>query len=264
MYQALKSLLLRVLRVPHEPDPPAGTAESLRVFRASRRYLQYRLIPWAIAQAWFVALALFAFVSLQGALAGADVAPWLRRLVSVVETFGWIALVGGVLVSYATIRLDFEMRYYMVTDRSLRIREGVWEVHEMTMTFANIQNISIEQGPLQRLFGIADVRVQSAGGGGMGQSAHGGGKKGAMRDLHVGWFRGVDDAQAIRDLVLDRLKRLRDAGLGDHDDVAQHEPQHSVASQHSSAPGPRVALLRELLDEMRWLRLAAERLASRS
>ena len=256
MYESLKSLLLRMLKVPREPDPPAGTAESLRVFRASRRYLQYRLIPWAIAQAWFACLALFAFFSLQGALSGADVAPWARWLLGVVETFGWIALVGGVLVSYATIRLDFEMRYYMVTDRSLRIREGVWDVHEMTMTFANIQNISIEQGPIQRLLGIADVRVQSAGGGGMGQGGKGGGKQGAMRDLHVGWFRGVDDAQAIRDLVLDRLKRLRDAGLGDHDDDAQHEPQHGSAPRDSASPGPRVALLRELLDEMRWLRSA--------
>ena len=42
----------------------------------------------------------------------------------------------------ALVRLDFEKRWYLVTDRSLRVREGVVNVREMTIMFANIQNIS--------------------------------------------------------------------------------------------------------------------------
>ena len=49
-------------------------------------------------------------------------------------------------------------------------------VLETTITFENIQNVTVQQGPLQRLFGIADVRVDTAGGGGGGpHSQHGGG-----------------------------------------------------------------------------------------
>ena len=64
------------------------------------------------------------------------------------------------------MRLDYEQRWYVVTDRSLRLRTGVWSVREMTMSFANLQQITVTQGPLQRLLGLADVRFQSAGGGG--------------------------------------------------------------------------------------------------
>ena len=110
------------------------------------------------------------------------------------------------------ILLDWELRWYIVTDRSLRIREGVWKVSEMTMTFANVQEVSIHQGPLERLFDVADVRVRSAGGGG---GAGGHDRESEEKSGHIGYFRGVDGAPAIRDLILERLKKQRDAGIGD-------------------------------------------------
>lgn len=87
------------------------------------------------------------------------------------------------------------------------------------MTFANIQNVRIEQGPLQRMLGIADVQVRTAGGGGKAsnEEEHGGGK-----DMHIGYFRGVADAGAIRDAVLERLRKHADSGLGDPDDASEH------------------------------------------
>ena len=42
MYEPLKSWLLRVLRVPPEPEPPAGAPESVRVFRAGRNFFRLR------------------------------------------------------------------------------------------------------------------------------------------------------------------------------------------------------------------------------
>src|SRR5690606_27807041 len=134
------------------------------------------------------------------------------------------------------LRLDFELRWYIVTDRSLRIREGLTTIREQTMTFANIQNISVRQGPLQLLLGIAGVEVRSAGGGG-GRKTSGSGEH--KRDMHVGLFRGVDNAQALRAAVLDRIRRHRDAGLGDPDDETPraHEPLAAPA-----AASPRDAL----------------------
>ena len=52
-------------------------------------------------------------------------------------------------LTFALVRLDYELRWYIVTDRSLRIREGVTSLRESTMTFANIQHIAVRQGPLQ-------------------------------------------------------------------------------------------------------------------
>jgi uncharacterized membrane protein YdbT with pleckstrin-like domain len=119
------------------------------------------------------------------------------------------------LFSLALVRLDFEKRWYLVTDRSLRIRDGIVNVREMTITFANIQNISISQGPLQRAIGIADLRVDTAGG----SSAARHRQKGMPQSLHTAWFRGVDNANAIRELIQKRLRELKDSGLGDRDEV---------------------------------------------
>src|SRR6185295_13129153 len=107
---------------------------------------------------------------------------------------------------------DFEKRWYVVTNRSLRVREGVLSVREMTVTFANIQNISVSQGPLQRFFKIADLRVDTAGGGGAETAKHPG------MNLHTAWFRGIENAEEVKALVLERLRGLKDAGLGDRDD----------------------------------------------
>jgi hypothetical protein len=125
-----------------------------------------------------------------------------------------------------------------MTDRSLRIRRGIWVIHETTITYENIQNVSVNQGPLQRYFGIADVLVQTAGGGGAqqqpGQPAGG---------AHSGLIEGIRDAPRIRDLLASRMRRSRTAGLGDepHD----HESAGFTPRQ--------VALLREIRDAAREL-----------
>ncbi len=117
------------------------------------------------------------------------------------------------LFRLAILRLDYEKRWYVVTDRSLRIREGVVSVREMTVTFANIQNISISQGPVQRLLRIADLQVDTAGGGGAANAGH------ASRSLHTAWFRGIDNANEVRELIQQRVRHLKDSGLGDHEEL---------------------------------------------
>jgi hypothetical protein len=155
-------------------------------------------------------------------------------------------------ISYLILRLDYQQRWYLVTDRSLRLRSGVWSVREMTMSFANVQQITMSQGPLQRLLGIADVCVQSAGGGGV-VAGHPGAHHAS---LHTGVFHAVDNAQEIRDLVVERLRQFRETGLGDPDESLHGPPAVTVDSGPAGGvvhPDTRMAA-RELLDEIRRLR----------
>ena len=165
------------------------------------------------------------------------------------ETFGIIALVIQMPVTYTMVRLDYEMRWYIVTDRSIRIREGVASVREMTMTFANVQNLAIEQGPVQRLLKISDLRVRTAGGGG-GEHSDEEIEK-LAGSLHIGYLRGVDNAKEIRDSILSRLRQLKDSGLGDPDD-------RSAAAQGQAAMPPTspatLAAAQSLLTEAQNLR----------
>jgi uncharacterized membrane protein YdbT with pleckstrin-like domain len=196
----VRGLLLRLLRVPPEPAQPEGATESVRVFRAARNYLMWRLLIWGVLHC--SAFVLLAFpLAVQGIKKG-----------RVHPALGWVTVVSGTVlagtayVSYQAQRLNYEQRWYIVTDRSLRIRSGVWNVQEITMTFANVQELRIQADPLQVALGIADLVVRSAGGGGSaGQTGAG----------HVARFSGVDNAEELREVIGERLKRYRDAGLGD-------------------------------------------------
>ena len=248
MYERLKATLLWLLKVPPEPHDPMGDVHSLRVFRAAPGYLRYITIAWALWQFAILLCGLLVFIPLAVAAATGLAA----ILVSALGVLAVVIFLGQAGLSFFSLRLNYEMRWYKVTDRSLRIRAGVWNVHEMTMTFANVQNITISQGPLERLFGISDVKVDTAGGGGS-SGPHG---KAEGLNLHVATFGGVDNPEEIRDLMLQRLRRLRDTGLGDLDDA----PGLKSAPVYDPAFGSSETLqaLAAFRDEARALRRAAE------
>ena len=284
MFEHLKRLLLRLLKVPPEPKPPWGASSSVRVFRASRKLYYLRLIGWGAAQSFALAGIIFWFSIIlvsqreaaraqaeavrPGARTGWVQGPQRNRPLSqglkdaaghvpaVVFTLLWLAKGVGVIVylgqffiTYATVRLDYELRWYIVTDRSLRVRSGIWRVDEMTMSFANLQHVTFAQGPLQRLLGIADLRVKSAGGGTV---TGGEGQSGQVNPMHTGMFRGVENAVEIRDLILERLRHFRETGLGDPDEL------RPLAGLRDASEAGALAAARELLVEARRLREAAE------
>jgi membrane protein YdbS with pleckstrin-like domain len=254
MYDGMKSLVLALLKVPPEPLDPMGDVKSLRVFRAAPGYLRYLTVGWLIAQGSLLLAVFIALVT----IAVAGPAPGPAAIVAIgLELLIVLFLLIQAIVTYFWLRLNYELRWYKVTDRSLRIRTGVWNIHEMTVTFANVQNITVTQGPLERLFGISDVKVETAGGG-AGAQGHG---EGLGINLHAGMFRGVDNPEEIRGLMLERLRRLRDSGLGDLDE-ARDLPD--APAQGGFGAGPEMlSLLASFREEARALRRAAEAASSR-
>lgn len=245
MLDRLQTPVLALLRVPPAPSPPAGASGSLRLFRAAPRYFRYRQAVWALKQLGALAALVGGVLVLTGVVPVLELVqhgPLLVPVLKVAEAAAWALFLLQLPVSYAVLQLDYRMRWYMVTDRSLRVREGIWTLREKTMTFANIQSLTVEQGPVQRLLGLADLKVQSAGGGGgmAAQQAQGGHRESA----HEARFRGVGNAAEIRELIRERVRQFRDAGLGDHDDRGAPKPE---------VP-PAVAAAGALLTELRALR----------
>ncbi len=204
MYTLFKGLILALFKAPTEPPPaPAGAHASVQVFRASPRFLAYRMLGLMIGAG---VLALVAVGFTIGAIAG-EAELLVGAVLAVV--FGGAAL----SLAYFLIHLDYDLRYYVFTDRSLRVREGAWTVQEKTLTYANVQNLHVRQGPLQRLFGIRDLRVDTAGGGG----AMSDGK--SMGKGHNVTVAGVENARELRDRVLAHMRTAgQGSGLGDPDD----------------------------------------------
>jgi membrane protein YdbS with pleckstrin-like domain len=250
--------LLHVLRVPAEPHLPAGEPKSARVFRAAPNYWRLKLFQWSVRQLVTLAGFIF-FVSFVDAVPGNVVVNDKGRqrriptaaplaIVRGLETFAVVLWIVQLPVTLALIRLDYELRWYVVTDRAARLREGVLTLTEMTFTLVNVQDIRIRQGPLQRLLGLADVEMRTAGGADT-SAAHGSQGASLSRNLHLARFSGVDNAEAIRDLVLQRMKQARDAGLGDPDDQPA-EVETGDASELGKAA-------RELIAESAALRAVA-------
>lgn len=239
---SIRDTLLHYLKVPPTPEPPPGTPPL--VFRAAPSFLTLRLIRWGLGQlaavaGVFWAIYFFSFLERRGV---PDSAVFLMR---VGEGFAIVALVFNAALGWMLVRLDYDFRWYMLSDRAIRIREGITTIREKTIALANIQNIAIKQGPLQRFLGIADVEVKTAGGGG-GQSSEHGEKGHVGEPMHVAYFRGVDNAVEIRDLLREGVRRQKDAGLGDPDEEVHVPAEDDVYS----AAG-------ELLQEARLLRRQA-------
>lgn len=250
MYKAFRAFCERLLRIPAAPGAPPGDESTTRVFRASPNFFKYLAVIWAVQTGGLLlpmltVAAIFIAVSMSVKSRSSISTATVVVIGIVVLTLFLIQR----LFRLALLRLDYEKRWYVVTDRSLRVREGVLAVQEMTVTFANIQNLSISQGPIQRMLKVADLRVDTAGGGGAsGHSSHSG------HELHTAWFRGIDNADEVRLLIQGRLRHLKDSGLGDQEEVMDHR---------QSAPDLNVIVaLREVYQESRDLRACVERSTS--
>lgn len=234
IYSGLWGVLTRVFLVPREPPRmPSGAHEVIGSFRPAPGYLRYVKLYFWIGLLGIDIVLTLAWVAVTIALpiVGAVLALPVLVLVVLPDIFAYIA-----------IHLRYDTTWYVLTDRSVRLRRGVMVLNETTITYENVQNVTVHQGPIQRYFGIADLIVQTAGGGG-GHSKQGGGTG------HLGRIEGVDNAQHIRDLIMTRARASRSAGLGD-----EHHEHGAAAPAGSADRATGAAWSRAQLDMLRQIR----------
>ena len=109
------------------PPPSTGKAPRQKI----------RVDSWAAFHATLVNLALLL--------------PWWRfPLLGLFKVGGSLLYLVQIPLTDAVRRLDYEMRGYVVTDRSLRIRTGVWRVQELTLSFVHLPQVAVSQNRVQR------------------------------------------------------------------------------------------------------------------
>jgi membrane protein YdbS with pleckstrin-like domain len=202
-------------------------AKSFRPAEGYLRYLKFQfwillfIIDVALFIGWIILLA--------------NAPGWVSMVLTVPI---WILIIVPDIIAYVAIHLRYDTTWYALSDRSMRIRRGIWVIHETTITYENIQNVTVNQGPLQRYFGISDVQVETAGGG---SSPHGQPSTG-----HQGSLEGVDCPEEVRQLILLKWKQSKSAGLGD-------DREHALEIQPQQFGNSRQV---ELLEEIRDLAAA--------
>jgi membrane protein YdbS with pleckstrin-like domain len=204
VFTSIVRWVLRVLRVPPEPDPPEGSPGSIQIFHAGLNFYIWCLLTWLLFH--MTILALLVGVHFVTAAAFTQWPEPAQVIWRVAEPVLFLLFAASALITFFSQRLNYRLRWYIVTDRSLRIRTGILAMEELTMTFSYIQEIRVSAGPLKNLLKIADVEVHSAGGGSGGKQRDEG---------HRGCFQGVSNSSAIRDLMVERLRQYRDSGLGE-------------------------------------------------
>lgn len=232
-YEGFWGILTRWFKVPSQPPSlPVHAGEKMDSFRPAPGFLRYLKFRF-----WVILILIDAVIIIPW-IALAVVMPMAGLLISPLVLA--VAVLPDI-IAYLAIHLRYDTTWYVMTDRSLRIRRGIWVINEITITFENIQNVTIKQGPLQRFFGISDIRVHTAGGG----SSHQGPDGSQAGFSHQGLLEGLADARKIRDLILIRLKQSRSAGLGDDEEQKPHT---------SGWTRQQVEVLREIRDLIRKIK----------
>lgn len=224
VYRGVWAVLTDLFFVPRLPPTlPSMSCDVPMVFRPCDGWLTYRKIVF-----WFLCFLIDAVLFVPWAVLFFE-----HRTVALWLALPWfLVLVVPDVLAYIAVHLRYDTTWYILSDRSMRLRHGVWSIHESTITFDNIQNVKITQGPIQRWLGFSNLEVHTAGGGGPHGQAGG---------SHVGMLEGIEDPTRLRELIMDKVRASRSAGLGDERD---HEYSPATIGGHWTSA--HLAALREI------------------
>ncbi|MEX2528281.1 MAG: PH domain-containing protein [Gemmatimonadota bacterium] len=236
-YRGIWALLARWLQVPLEPPSmPPGDHHWSRSFGPADSFLRYLKLQYLLVAG---ALGL-----LLGPLAVAVVFGLARdghaTAAAAVLFLGILPISLWALAGYGALQLQFDTTWYVMTDRALRTRSGIWVLKEMTITFDNVQNVKVRQGPIQRWLGMGNVVVETAAAGAV-TSQQG------TTSASAAVLAGVADPHDLRDRIITRMRAGGSAGLGDADEPTREAHDGIWTPAH-------LTLLREIREEVRALR----------
>ncbi|MGI9474676.1 MAG: PH domain-containing protein [Rubripirellula sp.] len=202
IYEGIWGMLTSLFCVPRDPpELPLHTKASVVTRKPSPGFVRYLKF-----QFWIVMMILLVVLGIGSVIALiASESAWV--LLGSIVLLTPIVVIGA--INYLAIYLRFDTTWYVFSDRSMRLRRGIWFIRESTITFENVQNVKVTQGPLQRYFGIANVVVETAGGGSNPNNPHAGAA------MHAGLIEGVAEASEIRDSIMSHVRLGHTSGLGD-------------------------------------------------
>ena len=149
--------------------------ESLTFHNIEKRYLRVSLISAAIF--WLLALGGAISISAFGDIEN-------RTLAFII---GCGAVVSLAIANLFFIKASFKKKRYALRERDIIYTKGLWWSVRTSIPFNRIQHAELKQGPFERLYGLYNIKVYTAGG----QSS----------DLVIPGLK-EETAQSIKDFIL--------------------------------------------------------------
>ncbi|UCG68563.1 MAG: PH domain-containing protein [Thermoplasmata archaeon] len=121
-----------------------------------------------------------------------------------IELFAVLFLILAIIITVAAsiaiilINKTYDNITFLVRSESLIINRGILFKQSQTIPFNRVQNVDIYRGPLERMFGIATIFIQTAGWGG---------------NILRGRLQGISNPKLLRDIILKRVVTAKNNGI---------------------------------------------------
>lgn len=122
---------------------------------------------------------------------------------------------------------------YIIDGDSVKMRKGVFWRKRVTVPFTKITNIDVTQGPVQRIFKMVTVHVQTAGAGGT---------TGSQAEVQ---FLGIRDTEGLKDTI---MKRVRGYSISEPEEARKEVVRESDSE-----------IFRQMLKELNAIHKALEK-----
>jgi uncharacterized protein len=126
---------------------------------------------------------------------------------------------------------------YGIDDDAVKMNCGVFFKRRVTVPFRKITNVDISQGPLQRMFNVGTIHVQTAGAGGA---------QGAQAELR---FSGIRELDELKERIMDGVR-----GKNVPAEVIANDRKHDENRDSINE----LSILKDILAELKAVRTALE------
>jgi membrane protein YdbS with pleckstrin-like domain len=144
-------------------------------------------------------------------------------------TGGWDAFISEFLLQlafvaiFATfvffyyIEMKYKGYYYMITDTEIVFRKGIFNTIKTVVPFKEIQNLNIEKSVLERMLGIANLKIETAGSN--------------ITESEI-IIPGIENEDELSDTVRRKMDELKNGGSTPNSPIVFEHAEEKIAQNH--------------------------------
>jgi membrane protein YdbS with pleckstrin-like domain len=138
---------------------------------------------------------------------------FVERVVFGLCLAGWLIVMLLILLWIPAFYKSLE---YVINSDSVKAKAGVFWRKNVTIPYTKVTNLDITQGPLERMFDIGTIHVQTAGAGG---------QEGTKAELKLVGMRELD---GLKDTIMEQIRDHMFAGPDKIKEAASHEEDSQI------------------------------------